>query len=399
VRLLLIVEHRFVVGPDSNVWTTTGFSPSFWRRSLQAFDEIHVAGRAAYLREVPASARPVDHPAIKLAAIPMFNGLTSLLSQYRRVRSALADAISGCDVALLQVPGALANLAYPLLLQRHIAYGVNAVGDPEEVFNSGVGARVLRPLSRHWFVSGMRRQCEHAAVAVYVTRSILQQRYPPGPSTFVASCSNVDLPDEAFGSASERFRAEPPFHIVTVVSLEQRYKGVDVLIRALRHIKERGGQSCELDIIGDGRLRPELESLTREGGLTDIVHFLGPLPNPAAVRAVTTGYDLFVLASRTEGLPRALVEAMAIGLPCVGTSVGGIPELLEPEDCVPPDNVTALGDLINVVLGDPLRRHAMAERNIRKARNFHQNRLEARRRAAYRALAERASSAQTSPSA
>lgn len=84
----------------------------------------------------------------------------------------------------------------------------------------------------------------------------------------------------------------------------------------------------ELRFIGDGGYRSTLTKMASDQGIADRVKFLGWLAAGPAVRAELDRADLFVLPSRTEGLPRALVEAMARGLPCIGSTAGGIPELL-----------------------------------------------------------------------
>ena len=82
--------------------------------------------------------------------------------------------------------------------------------------------------------------------------------------------------------------------------------------------------------------------------------------------------DLFVLPSLTEGLPRALLEAMARGLAAVGTAVGGIPELLPPDCLVPPRNAAALARLVREVMTKPDTLEAMAQRNQAVARMYHE---------------------------
>jgi glycosyltransferase involved in cell wall biosynthesis len=151
-------------------------------------------------------------------------------------------------------------------------------------------------------------------------------------------------------------------------------------------LAERNAQ-VELTVVGDGRTRPRLEVLAGSLGLSDHVQFLGSLPGSAAVRTILRESDLFVLASRTEGLPRALVEAMAQGIPSIATSVGGIPELLADEDRVPSGDMNALADLIWAVLSDPTRRKAMAERGLKRARDFRATTLRSRQKAAYQVLA------------
>lgn len=74
-----------------------------------------------------------------------------------------------------------------------------------------------------------------------------------------------------------------------------------------------------------------------------------------------------------------MIEAMARGLPCVGTTVGGIPELLPPEDLVPPGDVPALAAKIRQVLGDPQRLAQMSRRNLEKAREYSEHMLTPRR--------------------
>ena len=102
-------------------------------------------------------------------------------------------------------------------------------------------------------------------------------------------------------------------------------KGVDVLLETWAHLKARVPRA-RLLILGDGEVRGALERRARELGIAASAHFGGAVSDVAPyLRAA----DAFVLPSRTEGLPVALLEAMACGLPCVATAVGGTPEVLD----------------------------------------------------------------------
>jgi glycosyltransferase involved in cell wall biosynthesis len=134
-----------------------------------------------------------------------------------------------------------------------------------------------------------------------------------------------------------------------------------------------------LTLVGDGKHRLELETMVRQLALSDHVHFTGQLPAGDAVRAQLDRADVFVLPSKTEGLPRAMIEAMARGLPCIGSSVGGIPELLLSGDLVPPNDVQALADKIMEFASNPQRMTQSAARNLQKAREYHEDVLRTRR--------------------
>jgi glycosyltransferase involved in cell wall biosynthesis len=106
------------------------------------------------------------------------------------------------------------------------------------------------------------------------------------------------------------------------------------------------------------------------------------------VRAELDAADLFALPSRQEGLPRAMVEAMARGLPCLGSTVGGIPELLPAEDMVPPGDARALARKIREMVTAPGRMALMSARNLEKARGYREEALAGRRQAFYRHVRE-----------
>lgn len=127
-------------------------------------------------------------------------------------------------------------------------------------------------------------------------------------------------------------------------------KGVRSLLeafpRVLQYIPE-----FRLVLIGDGPLRGEFQNLTHSLGLTDKVDFLGNVPQ-VQVSEWMQHARLLVLPSFAEGLPVVLLEALASGTPCVGTNVGGIPDVITEEVglLVPPANPFALGNAILQIL-------------------------------------------------
>jgi glycosyltransferase involved in cell wall biosynthesis len=119
--------------------------------------------------------------------------------------------------------------------------------------------------------------------------------------------------------------------------------------------------AATLALVGDGPLRPALEAAARDAGLTDSIRFLGHRPD---ARRLLAGADVAVLASITEGMPNALLEAMAAGRAVVATRVGGIPDVVvdgETGRLVPPRQPIALAKALAEVLTDAAQRARFGE--------------------------------------
>jgi colanic acid/amylovoran biosynthesis glycosyltransferase len=127
-------------------------------------------------------------------------------------------------------------------------------------------------------------------------------------------------------------------------------KGHRILLEALAPLILEGAQiSCTL--IGDGPERSSLEALSRHLNISEQVSFVGALAHQATLAEVARA-DIFVLASFAEGLPVALMEAMALGVPCISTTIAAIPELIEDREnglLVSPSNVAALSEALRTL--------------------------------------------------
>jgi len=313
-----------------------------------------------------------------------WQGTRGLLAAWRRIGRVLDAELASADAVLLIAPGMLATLAHRRLVRAKRPYGVEVVSDPYDAMAPSAMRHPLRPLLRWSATRQLQRLCATAAAASYVTRETLQRRYPcPAYSVGV---SDVELPALAFAEDPRPLaKRGAPRTIVTVGTMSQPYKAQDVLIDALAACR-RNGLDVRAILVGDGRHRAELEARAAMKKVSDAVTFAGALPAGEAIRGVLDRGNLFVLPSRTEGLPRALVEAMARGLPCVGSAVGGVPELLPEEDVVPPGDAKALAAKIQDVLADRDRLERMAARNLEFARQFREDLLEAQRLAFYEEL-------------
>ena len=414
LRVAVTLEARFQRTKDGHVWTTQPFHYAFWSRYLDAFDEVAVIARIVEVESASVGSRRADGPGVTFSGLPNYHGVRQFLRSYILLRRAIRQAPAYDDAVILRVPSALAILLASDLRRQRRPYAVEVVGDPADALARRAIGHPLAPLIRWIFVRQLRGECAEAVAAAYVTKHALQDRYPAGKRRGSAvkwlpkrsySYSDVGLVDDfraprnlaplespirsysyssvvlADGFRAPRSMAWPPTEmlLITVGSLEHYHKGTDTLISAVAKCCRRG-LKLRLEVIGDGRRKPRLATMVDRLGIKENVTFLGHLPAGEPVRDALDRANLFVLPSRTEGLPRAMLEAMARGLPCIGSNVGGIPELLNKEDLAPPADVDRLASLIEAVVTDPTRMAAMAERCFAKAHEYREEVLRPRRK-------------------
>jgi phosphatidyl-myo-inositol dimannoside synthase len=383
MRVVVTAEARFSRTPDGAVWTTDGTGHHFWTRYLSTFEQVRAVARVMDRPEPEDDAIRVDGSQVEVWPLPYYVGPR----QYVRARRAIAEAVRGAasdtDAVILRVPSQIGTLLAGSRDRQRLPYGLEVVGDPYDVFAPGVVRHPLRPLLRRRFVITLRRQCASAHAVSYVTQRRLQARYPARHGAFTTVYSSVDLPPAAYVPRPRRLSRLPAAPtLVSVGSLAQLYKGIDTLIEALARLVA-GGSRVRLLHLGEGRFRPHLQQLATRLGVADRVEFLGAVPSGAPVRHHLDTAHLFVLPSRAEGLPRALIEAMARGLPAIGSRAGGVPELLSAEDLVEPDDPIGLAAAIGQMLADPVRMTEASARNLVRARQYSAEVLSDRRTTFY----------------
>ena len=386
MNLTVVLEHRYDRTPDGQVWTPGMHDYAFWKRYLMVFERVQVVARMREVPSVDASMRPAGGEGVSFTAVPHFIGPSQYLKVQRQVRRVIAGALHhpAAGAVLLRVPGSVCNVAFKVLGNRPFA--VEVLGDPYDLFAPGVQTHPLRPVFRFLNTRQLRAQCRRAKVAAYVTRAALQRRYPTRGQSF--GVSDVELPPQAYAAQGRRWHPGP-YQAVMVCTLEVNYKGVELAIRALALLRERG-LTLRLKLVGGGALRPRFEALAAELGLGQQVEFVGSVSGGAGVRAQLDQADFFLMPSLQEGLPRALVEAMARGLPALGSTIGGIPELLEPPELFPAGNVPAIAEAVARLLGNENRYNEVSERNLTVAQSYGDAELHDLRMQFYSAVRDRA---------
>lgn len=156
--------------------------------------------------------------------------------------------------------------------------------------------------------------------------------------------------------------------LLATVANFRAQKDYPTLLRACAELQRRG-VAFRLVAVGQGPLAAEMAELHAQLELGDAVQLLGYRADAVEVLAAA---DVFVLASRWEGLPVALMEATALGLPAVLTEVGGMPEALGADGAqwVPPGEPVRLADALQQLVDSPARRRELAARSLAASAAF-----------------------------
>lgn len=383
MKAVVTLEQRFF--ESRGEWYSTGaFPESFWERYLEVFDEVLIVARAKKVDFVEENMVKVTNSKVKGRALPHYIGIKEAFQKRALLKRSLKKLVEEERGAyILRVGSPLADILAPLLRKKGAPYAVEVVGDPWDVFAPGAIKHPLRPLLRAYFSRKLKAQCAHADFASYVTEFALQERYPAPKAVATTHASSIDLREEHFyiRNIKEDFKVS---NFLYVGTLEQLQKAPDILIKAFALAKAKR-DDIRLGLIGDGRERPMLERLALSLGLQDKVTFYGHFNGPDAVRLKLQEYDAFILPSRGEGLPRAMIEAMASSMVCIGSSIGGIEELIPKEWIAPVGDAVALSE--KILKARELGAQAASEiqrRNFNEAKKYLREEVGERRRNFYK---------------
>jgi glycosyltransferase involved in cell wall biosynthesis len=225
----------------------------------------------------------------------------------------------------------------------------HGTGGPVDATHEPLARKVRRWLG--WRARHLRRPefiCDKTICVSNAVRERLIQDYQYPAEKAVVIFNGVDLTQYGVKSDAEGLRRTLKIgtheDVLVCVTRFDRAKGVDVLLQAMAIIAPQQPARCI--IVGTGKLESELRCLSEKLGLSKSVMFVGYASD---VRPYLQTGDIFVLPSRREGLPLALLEAMACGMPCVVTDAGGNREAISHGRSglvVRPDSAAELADAI-----------------------------------------------------
>jgi glycosyltransferase involved in cell wall biosynthesis len=360
IRIVRVISRLNVGGPALHVlWMCHKLESMGYRSLLVSGSESPREGDMLNLsRELGVT--PVMVPEMGREVSPLAD-LKALLRMTRLLRAARPQIVHTHTAKA----GALGRLAaqltgVPVRVHTHHGHYLHGYFSDARTKTFVFYERLLRRITTHLVTVSdtVRRDLINAGMAragdISVIPPGLDFDQPPAPVT---------------GAFRKHLGVAPGDLLVGAVARLVPVKGLDDFLEAARLVLARSlPRAATFVLIGDGDLRPQLEERVRTWGLESRIRFAGIVRDMAGVHA---DLDLLVLSSRNEGMPVAVIEALASGTPVVATRVGGVPDLLEGIDSavmVAPGDPARLADAIAAVAADLDEYRGRARRQIAAAR-------------------------------
>lgn len=384
MELSFFTEARFYKYKGKIYTSTSSFSNSMWCRYLKVFDSITLFARIKNVSHLSDSFSLVGNDDIHFVELPNYVGPFEFVKVRHKVSAVIENNINNNNAFICRVPGLIGSLAVKILKSRNILYGVEVVGDPWDVFSFDSFKNPIYQFFRVNSYYKLRKIVKGASAVLYVTEKTLQRRYPVKYNVYSTFASNVQVNDEYYSKVPKILNEKEIYSIISIGSLEQMYKAPDIVIEAIALLKKKN-IFIQLTWLGDGKYKKNMIDFSYKIGLSSQISFVGNVSSEK-VRKYLSLSDIFVLVSRTEGLPRAIIEAMSMGLPCIGSKVGGIPELLKEDALVNKNSAKELADKIYSFIKEKSIANIHGKENLKEARKYNFSLLQSKREEFYNEL-------------
>ncbi|WP_139892119.1 glycosyltransferase family 4 protein [Bacillus sp. D386] len=303
---------------------------------------------------------------LKVVSFPNLSSVKGYLVNRKNALKIVEKEVECSDFIIARLPSHSGNLAIDIARKLKKPYLVELVACPWDAYwNHSLKGKIMAPI----MYNETKKRVKNAQYVLYVTNEFLQRRYPTDGVNI--GCSDVSLPSleenilEKRLSKIKKLNKDKPIVLGTTAAVNVKYKGQQYVIEAISQLNKQG-YNFEYHLVGGGD-NSYLRALSIKFGVSDKVKFYGSLPHQRVFDYLDE-IDIYVQPSKQEGLPRALVEAMSRGCPAIGSSTGGIPELLNQEFIFNSGSVQGLCDLLKKLDKSKLEKEAV--RSFEKAKEY-----------------------------
>lgn len=377
-----IHDHNFVYNEkDKLYYDGSGgvFDQKLWQRYLDVFQKLHVVGREA--KRLPNKLILSSTENVEFNLIDDLVTAKDRILKADKIKRKLTAVISAVDFVIIRVPSVLGYFAVDLCKNLNKGYVLEVVGCPFDAYwnYGGIVAKIIAPLESY----KLKTVVKNSKAVVYVTKDFLQTRYPTKGKSIGISNVNLDevIPIEQVLDFYSQYTPDEVFNVGMIGSFHVKYKGHVEALNALKTIVEKGAiKKIKLFLVGTGD--PEwILDLVRKNGISDYVEIVGTLSSGKdGILPFLDKMHLYIHPSKTEGLPRVVIEALSRGRLCIASSVAGTPELLSTRFLHLPGEAGELSDRIIELYNDLEKWPNIIKENLQKSTEYLEEYLQRNRK-------------------
>lgn len=369
------VFDTVLIKEKNNFYGMTLTYDFFKKRYLSIYDKIIVITRYKEKKEEFGNIsgyKKTNGKNVEVTPIRLYRDVPDAIKNYSKIYVELLNILNNVDVVIVRMPSILGMFACKICQDRAKNYIVEMVACPWDNYmnHARFGGKILAP-----FMFFMTKKCvKNAPKVIYVTNRFLQKRYPT--KGMQCACSDVILKSlngkDILSKRIEKIKESNVkcLNLCTVANVGLKYKGQKYVIKAISELN-KCGYNFKYYLIGNGN-QAKLRKLVNKERIQNNVIFVGSLPHDEIFHKLQE-MDIYIQPSLQEGLPRALIEAMSVGLPCFGSTAGGIPELLEENVIFKKKSVRQIKQYLRTITKDAL--IDMVKRNYKVATKYDYNNL------------------------
>lgn len=387
MKVLVTDNAHLYKTPDGKYYTPSIYSYKFFERYLNVFDEVRFVSKTKYVENIDTSKfLLVSGDRLEIYELPWYQGLKGMLKNIFKLISKYRKVCYGCDCYIFRVAQIESYLAYIFGNKGKKPYSVEMVNDPATFVDMPKIFRWINVKLTSYIV-------KKANGASYVTEKYLQNLYPStarikGENNryFESYYSSIELMLDDINKPKKYADTKTNFEIIHVSNaINNNIKGHKTFIEALKIVND-AGYNINGCCIGEGNMVSEFKKYAEDLGIGEKINFIGRLHSKNEVLDRLSKSDLLVLPTYMEGLPRTIIEAMAVGLPCISTPIAGIPELLEDKYLFHPDDSNGFAKEIIHLIENLNELEIMSKKNLEIAQRYTKDKLTIKRNEFYSRL-------------
>ena len=321
---IVFLHDNFITLNDSKLYSNGSLNLNVIERYNRISKKFTISTREDFKRNTRDLSFIGDTSNLSFIGLPNFNRVKNL----KRLTKKISKVIANHNTVIIRLPSFIGFISMFLAKRSSKNIIVELVGCPLDTFRQHSAKGYFLSFFLYFITKYYLKTANNV---LYVTSSFLQKRYPSKAINQIG-CSDVEIKidNDILAKRLKKLSVSKVGKITIgmIGFLEAKYKGFDVALKSLSYLLKSDFSNFCLEVVGGGN-DSMIKKIIKENGLENYVYLKGSLSHPDEIFNWLDNVDIYIHPSKTEGLPRSLIEAMSRGCACIASNVGGIPELID----------------------------------------------------------------------